>query len=129
MNQKNDGGEDQKDRLDASDSEYEHLEAEKDVNTVKVPILNSSGAKPKKPSLKNKHSEVKDFLKSMDFEQYFDKFIENGIEDLETILELKSNHLDSMEISMGHRLKFMKYIVEKRTEVGLRNIKKSSKEA
>jgi hypothetical protein len=38
------------------------------------------------------------------------KFEENGIEDLETILELNDTHLDAMEIPLGYKLKILKKI-------------------
>lgn len=38
------------------------------------------------------------------------KFTENGIEDIETILELNDQHLDSMEIPLGYKLKILKRI-------------------
>jgi hypothetical protein len=38
--------------------------------------------------------EVKEFLGSIKLEKYEEKFIENGIEDLETILELNDEHIE-----------------------------------
>ena len=38
--------------------------------------------------------EVRHFLEEIKLEKYFDKMIENGIEDLETILELKDDHVE-----------------------------------
>jgi hypothetical protein len=36
--------------------------------------------------------------------------VDNGIEDLETILELNDGHLDSMQVPLGHKLKILKRI-------------------
>lgn len=38
-------------------------------------------------------AEVREFLDSVKLEKYFDRMIENGIEDMETILELKDEHV------------------------------------
>lgn len=35
------------------------------------------------------YAEVAQFLKSIKLDKYFDKLVDNGIEDLETILELQ----------------------------------------
>lgn len=43
-------------------------------------------------------------------EKYKDKLIENGVEDLETILELKEEHIEQMGIPLGHKLKIIKKI-------------------
>ena len=40
------------------------------------------------------YAEVRDFLEEIKLEKYFDKMIDNGIEDLETILELKDEHIE-----------------------------------
>ncbi len=52
-------------------------------------------------------------------EKYFDKFIENGVEDLETILELKDEHVEQMGIPLGHKLKIVKKIKDMRTDKGM----------
>lgn len=53
---------------------------------------------------------MSEFLSSINLEKYVKKFSENGIEDLETILELNDSHLDSMEIPLGYKLKILKRI-------------------
>jgi len=40
------------------------------------------------------NSEVMDFLSSIKLEKYLDKFIDNGIEETETILELQDTHIE-----------------------------------
>ena len=55
----------------------------------------------------------------MNLVKYKDNFIDNGVEDLETILELSDNHLESMNIPLGHRLKMMKKIKEIRKDKGM----------
>ncbi len=54
--------------------------------------------------------EVTDFLAKINLEKYVKKFIGNGIEDLETILELSDTHLDALGIPLGHKLKVLKQI-------------------
>jgi len=38
--------------------------------------------------------EVSSFLSEIKLDKYFDKFIENGVEDMETILEMKDEHIE-----------------------------------
>lgn len=45
---------------------------------------------------------------------YREIFIDNGIEDLETILELDDKHLEQMSVPLGHKLKMLKHIKEVR---------------
>jgi hypothetical protein len=40
--------------------------------------------------------------------------IDNGIEDLETVLELQDDHVESMGIPLGHKLKIIKKIKDLR---------------
>ena len=49
-------------------------------------------------------------MKSIQLEKYLPRFVENGIEDLETVLELTDTHLDAMQIPMGYKLKIIKKI-------------------
>ena len=58
-------------------------------------------------------SELDAFLGSIKLQdKYRHTFIENGIEDLETILELNDEHLQIMKIPLGHKLKILKKIKE-----------------
>lgn len=56
------------------------------------------------------YGEVTDFLTSINLVKYKDRFIENGIEDEETILELGDQHLDAINVPLGHKLKILKRI-------------------
>ena len=47
------------------------------------------------------------------------KFTENGVEDLETILELNDSHIDAIGIPLGYKLKILKRIKTIRQEKGL----------
>jgi len=58
-------------------------------------------------------------LAKINLEKYAKKFIENGIEDLETILELSDTHLDALGIPLGHKLKVLKQIKVQRSESGM----------
>lgn len=42
--------------------------------------------------------------------KYKDSFVENGVEDMETILELEGEHLEAMGVPLGHKLKMVKKI-------------------
>ena len=58
--------------------------------------------------------EVNSFLRTISLEKYVSKFVDNGVEDLETILELQDQHIEQMGIPLGHKLKIMKRIKEVR---------------
>lgn len=45
--------------------------------------------------------------------------VDNGIEDLETILELQDEHVEQIGVPLGHKLKIMKRIKEIRIEKGM----------
>lgn len=51
--------------------------------------------------------------------KYKDTFLDNGVEDLEIILELDEKHIEQMGIPLGHKLKILKKIKEIRKEQGL----------
>lgn len=55
----------------------------------------------------------------MNLGKYKSRFIENGIEDEETILELNDSHLDSMKVPLGHKLKMLKKIKQIRQDKGM----------
>ena len=65
------------------------------------------------------YHEVQTFLNSIALIKYKDRFIENGIEDEETILELNDEHLDALTIPLGHKLKMLKRIKMMRQEKGM----------
>jgi hypothetical protein len=62
---------------------------------------------------------LKEFLSSIRLEKYFEKMVDNGIEDLETILELQDEHVEQIGVPLGHKLKIMKRIKEIRIEKGM----------
>ena len=65
------------------------------------------------------NQEVKQFLSSISLDKYQAMFIENGIEDLEIILELDEVHLEQMKVPLGHKLKILKRIKEIRKDKGM----------
>ena len=65
--------------------------------------------------------QVKRFLNSIKLGKYFDKFIENGVDDLETILELDANNIAELGIPMGHKLKILKNIKKYKTQKSVSN--------
>lgn len=62
---------------------------------------------------------MRSFLTEIKLDKYYEKFIENGVEDLETILELKDEHIEQMGIPLGHNLKIIKKIKDLRTQKGM----------
>ena len=62
---------------------------------------------------------MREFLTSIKLDKYQEKFIENGVEDLETILELNDEHIELMGVPLGHKLKIMKRIKDLRAEKGM----------
>jgi len=67
----------------------------------------------------SEYPEVDSFLASINLQKYKDKFLENGIEDEETILELNDAHLDAVGIPLGYKLKVLKRIKMIRAEKGM----------
>ncbi|CDW76639.1 sam domain containing protein [Stylonychia lemnae] len=65
------------------------------------------------------YPEIESFLNEVQLPKYKDQFIENGIEDLEIILELDEKHLEQMNIPLGHKLKIMKRIKDLRKDRGM----------
>ena len=64
-------------------------------------------------------NEVTAFLADIKLDKYKENFISNGVEDLETILELKDEHIEQMGIPLGHKLKIVKKIKDIRGSKGL----------
>lgn len=56
--------------------------------------------------------EVLEFLKNCGLEKYHKMFVENGIEEIEILMELTESHMANMNIPLGHRLKILKKIKE-----------------
>ena len=65
------------------------------------------------------YPEVDQFLASINLDKYKERFLENGIEDEETILELNDAHLDAIGIPLGYKLKILKRIKMVRQEKGM----------
>jgi len=59
---------------------------------------------------------VGEFLNPIGLQRYANLFVENGIEDMETILELNDSHLDSLGVPLGYKLKILKRIKTVRQE-------------
>lgn len=70
-------------------------------------------------------NEVLQFLDGIKLHKYESKFIEHGIEDLETILELQDEHLEQMNFPLGHKLKIIKHIKDIRQDKGLSTLPQS----
>lgn len=43
---------------------------------------------------------------------YIDKFIDNGFDDMDVLVEIESSHLNSLGIKPGHQIKLKKYLSE-----------------
>jgi len=43
---------------------------------------------------------------------YLDKFIDNGFDDMDVLVDIESTHLSSMGIKAGHQIKLKKYLSE-----------------
>jgi len=69
-----------------------------------------------KQQQQSENKEVEEFLGSINLSKYADVFIDNGVEDLETILELDEKHLEQMSVPLGHKLKIMKRIKDLRKD-------------
>jgi hypothetical protein len=69
--------------------------------------------------LSSEFPEIEEFLASINLQKYKDRFLENGIEDYETVLELNDSHLDAIGIPLGYKLKIIKRIKTMRQERGM----------
>lgn len=58
-------------------------------------------------------------MQSVNLAKYVGTFLDNGVDDLEIILELDDKHLEQMSIPMGHKLKIMKRIKDIRRDRGM----------
>lgn len=58
--------------------------------------------------------EVRAFLASINLKKYEEKFFDNGIEDMETVLELRDEHIEQLGVPLGHKLKIVKKIKDLR---------------
>ncbi len=67
----------------------------------------------------SEYPDVDEFLVSINLIKYKDRFLENGIEDEETILELNDSHLDAIGIPLGYKLKILKRIKTVRKDKGM----------
>ncbi|CAG9326257.1 unnamed protein product [Blepharisma stoltei] len=64
----------------------------------------------------SKANPIMDFLISCGMEKYYNLLIENGIDELEILLELTEDHLNNLNIPLGHRLKLLKKIRENKNQ-------------
>ena len=85
--------------------------------TEQIAIQNKAPEQAQK--IADDNAEVRNFLTEIKLEKYYEKFMENGVEDLETILELKDEHIEQMGIPLGHKLKIIKKIKDMRTQKGM----------
>jgi len=101
------------------------------VRTFKLyyKIIQQSQSKPPTASSQSKqpqhdvseNPEVMEFLNSVKLTKYADTFVENGFEDLETILELNEEYLETIGIPLGHKLKIMKRIKQIKADAPTEN--------
>lgn len=87
------------------------------TNKENIKVQSSSGApKPPKDDPQkvdsSSYPEVYEFLSAINLTKYVSTFVENGFEDLDTILELNEEYLETLGIPLGHKLKIVKRIKE-----------------
>lgn len=61
-----------------------------------------------------KNNEIFNFLANCGLDKYHKVFLDNGIDDLEILMELTEAHLSNLNIPLGHRLKILKNIKERK---------------
>eukprot|EP00742_Colponemidia_sp_Colp-10_P004019 GILJ01004287.1.p1 GENE.GILJ01004287.1~~GILJ01004287.1.p1 ORF type:complete len:430 (+),score=62.36 GILJ01004287.1:70-1290(+) len=59
---------------------------------------------------------VSNFLESVGLPQYLELFLDNGFDDMETVLEINEEHLTAMSVPMGHKLKLVKHVKSMRKQ-------------
>jgi len=64
------------------------------------------------PENSKSNPEIFQFLSSCGLEKYQKLFLDNGIDELEILMELTESHLANLSIPLGHRLKILKKIKE-----------------
>ena len=64
----------------------------------------------------DEYADVVEFLGSIKLEKYLDKLVQNGVEDIETVMELQDRHIEQMGIPLGHKLKIIKRIKDLKAE-------------
>lgn len=57
-------------------------------------------------------TQVKKFLTACGLERYYEELTNNGIDDMEILMELSDSHLNGLNIPLGHRIKLIKRISE-----------------
>ena len=62
------------------------------------------------------NNQVLEFLNSCGMQKYHSLFIENGIDDMEIVMELNEEHLSNLGVPLGHRLKILKRVRETNKE-------------
>lgn len=70
-------------------------------------------------SQKQEEKDHLEFLKDLNLLQYRGRFEENGFDDLDAIIELNTELLNSMMIPAGHQIKIMKKVDKIRKEKNL----------
>jgi len=88
--------------------------------------IGANFAKAMVKEVKQDYLELENFLKSINLERHKDLFIANGFEDLDSILELKDEHFQFMQLPLGHKLKILKRVRELKKEVPLDTEQKTS---
>lgn len=81
---------------------------------------------------KEPNDEIFGFLVSCGLEKYHKVFLDNGIDEMEILMEITEGHLSNLNIPLGHRLKILKNIKEckgKENEVQADAQKVESKES
>lgn len=88
-------------------------------NTIQQNINKSLIKAPTETQPSSSYKELSEFLDSIGLQKYYQTFLDNGVEDLEIILELDDKHLEQMKVPLGHKLKIMKRIKDLRKEKGM----------
>lgn len=89
------------------------------LSTQALEGAKESGTNTQQTGASGDYGEVENFLNSIALTKYKERFVENGIEDEETILELSDEHLDALKVPLGHKLKILKRIKTIRQEKGM----------
>ena len=81
-------------------------------NTFKLPLDLSLTMRPESQVKRAKRSRshinaLYEFLEDCSLEQYYRLFVDNGIDDLETLKEVSEQHLVSLKLPLAHRLKLL----------------------
>lgn len=86
-------------------------------NIIGIKTKKGTAGRSERAEETRKCPEVEAFLEEIGMQKYLSTFVNNGFEDLETMLELRDEDFTVLGLPLGHKLKILKKIKELRPEL------------